>query len=99
MFSRYGYTDNSIPTVPAGQTAAESAEAFLHPIGYGVNPVHGNQGYNAFVGPGYLGLHGAVHKKVYLPRFGKEGSSTLTMGLEGSHVISRVNLTGPASPT
>ena len=99
MFSRYGYTYNSIPTVPAGQTAAESGQAFLPPIGYGVNPVHGNQGYNAFVGPGYRGLDGAVHKKVYLPWFGKEGSSTLTMGLEGSNVINRVNLTGPASPT
>lgn len=85
--------------MPTGQTAAESGQAFLHLIGYGVNPVYGKQGYNAFIAPGYLGLDGAVHKKAYLPWFGKEGSSTLTMGLEGSNVINRVNLTGPASPT
>jgi hypothetical protein len=34
---------------------------------------------------------------VALPWFGKESGSTLTMGLEGSNIINRVNLTGPAS--
>ena len=97
VFSSYGYTYNSVPTVPGGRTAAESGLAFLNPNGYGTNPVYGNQGYNSFVGPGYLGLDAALHKKVYLPWFGKEGSSTLTMGLEGSNIINRVNLTGPAS--
>jgi hypothetical protein len=34
---------------------------------------------------------------VYLPWFGEERGSTLTLGLEGSNIINRVNLTGPAS--
>ena len=97
IFSQYGYTYNSIPTIPSGSTAAQSGQAFLNPTGYGINPVYSNQGYNSFVGPGYLGLDAALHKKVYLPWFGNEGRSTLTMGLEGSNIINRVNLTGPAS--
>jgi hypothetical protein len=34
---------------------------------------------------------------VYLPWFGKEGQSILTMGVEGSNIINRANLIGPAS--
>jgi hypothetical protein len=97
VFSKYGYTNNSVPNVLAGQSAASSGQAFLNPTGYGINPIYSNQGYNSFVGPGYLGLDSALHKKVYLPWFGEERGSTLTLGLEGSNIINRVNLTGPAS--
>jgi hypothetical protein len=34
---------------------------------------------------------------VLLPWFASEKGSTLTLGLEGSNIINRVNLTGPAS--
>ncbi len=61
------------------------------------NPLYSNQGFNTFVGPGYLGVDGALHKKIRLPWFGMEDGSTLTLGVEGSNIINRVNLTGPAS--
>lgn len=97
VFSSVGYTSTSVPTVPAGSTAADSGLPFLNPTGYGATPVYSNQGLNTFQGPGYLAIDGALHKKVYFPWFGKEGTSTLTMGIEGSNIINRVNLTDPAS--
>ncbi|HEY1902776.1 MAG TPA: carboxypeptidase regulatory-like domain-containing protein [Terracidiphilus sp.] len=93
VFSSLGYTSNSIPTY----SVASSGPGFTNPVGYGVNPVYSNQGFNSFVGPGYLGFDGALHKKVLLPWFGKEGGSTLTLGIEGSNIINRVNLENPAS--
>jgi hypothetical protein len=94
IFSSYGYTSSHTPTYT---NAATQGAPFTNPTGYAVNPVYGNQGYNSFYGPGYLGLDSALHKKVLLPWFGKDNGSTLTMGIEGSNVINRVNLTGPAS--
>jgi hypothetical protein len=93
-FSKYGYTYASIPTYT---NARAQGGAFLNPSAYAVNPVYSNQGANSFYGPGYLGVDGSLHKKVYLPWFGKEGGSTLTMGIEGSNIINRVNLSNPAS--
>jgi hypothetical protein len=93
VFSSLGYTNNSIPTYPV----ASAGPGFTNPQGYGMNPGYSNQGYNSFQGPGYLGIDAALHKKFLLPWLGKEGSSTLTMGIEGSNIINRVNLTGPAS--
>jgi hypothetical protein len=90
VFSSLGYTYNSLPTATQGP-------GFTNPAGYGITPVYSNQGYNSFSGPGYLGLDSALHKKVLLPWFRQEGGSTLTMGIEGSNVINRVNLMGPAS--
>jgi hypothetical protein len=65
-------------------------------LGYGTNPVYSNQGYNSFQGPGYLAVDAALHKKFILPWFQAE-QSTLTLGIEGTNVINRANLTGPAS--
>jgi len=89
VFSSLGYTFASKPP--------DSAPGFTNPSGYGVTPVYSSQGYNSFQGPGYLGIDSAVHKKVLLPWFTSEKGSTLTLGLEGSNIINRVNLTGPAS--
>jgi hypothetical protein len=96
-FSNYGYTYNSHPSYAPGQSAAAQGAAFTNPSAYAVSPVYSNQGANSFYGPGYLGVDGALHKKVYLPWFGKEGGSTLTMGLEGSNIINRVNLEQPGA--
>jgi hypothetical protein len=93
VFSPLGYTYNSVPTY----SVAANGQGFTNPRAYGVNPVYGNQGFNTFVGPGYLGVDGALHKKIRLPWFGQEDGSTLTLGIEGSNIINRVNLTGPAS--
>jgi hypothetical protein len=93
IFSKLGYTNSSVPNYPV----ASAGQGFTNPAGYGISPTYSNQGFNAFQGPGYLALDGALHKKIYLPWFGKDNQSTLTMGLEGSNVINRVNLTGPAS--
>jgi hypothetical protein len=93
VFSSLGYTNHSIPNY----SIAANGPGFTNPVGYGTNPLYSNQGYNSFQGPGYLGLDAALHKKVALPWFGKESGSTLTMGIEGSNIINRVNLTGPAS--
>jgi hypothetical protein len=92
VFSSLGYTKSSIPTY----TIAAEGPGFTNPTGYGVNPVYSNQGYNSFVGPGYLAVDSALHKKFLLPWFQSE-QSTLTLGIEGSNVINRANLTGPAS--
>jgi hypothetical protein len=97
VFSSYGYTFNSVPSVPSGQTAAGSGLPFTNPKGYGINPVYSNQGLNSFVGPGYVDVDGALHKKIILPWIGNDRGSTLTLGLEGSNIINRVNLSGPAS--
>ena len=94
VFSKYGYTYTSTPSYT---NAAAQGAAFTNPASYGINPVYGNQGYNMFQGPGYLGIDSALHKKVLLPWFGKEGGSTFTAGIEGTNVINRVNLSGPAS--
>jgi hypothetical protein len=59
-----------------------------------VNPVYSNQGYNSFQGPGYLAVDSALHKKFLLPWFGSE-QSTLTLGIEGTHVINRAKSYGP----
>ena len=93
VFSSLGYTNSSIPTY----AVASSGPGFTNPSGYGVNPIYSNQGYNSFVGPGYFGLDSALHKKVYLPWLGKDGKSTLTLGIEGSNILNRVNLMAPAS--
>ena len=93
VFSSLGYTYNSVPSY----AVAANGPGFTNPSGYGVNPLYSNQGFNTFVGPGYLGVDGALHKKIRLPWFGQEGGSTLTLGIEGSNIINRVNLTGPAS--
>ena len=66
-------------------------------MGYGSSPVYSNQGLNTFTGPGYWDLDGALHKKIYLPWFGQEGRSTLTLGFEGANIINRANLSGVAS--
>ena len=92
-FSQCGYTYASSPSFT---DAAAQGACFTNPSAYAINPVYSNQGSNSFYGPGYLGIDGALHKKVYLPWFGKEGGSTLTMGLEGSNIINRVNLSAPA---
>jgi TonB dependent receptor len=97
VFSTYGYTYNSVPTVPSGQTAVGSGLPFTNPKGYGINPVYSNQGLNSFVGPGYFNLDGSLHKEIALPWFGHDKGSTLTLGIEGSNIINRVNLSGPAS--
>jgi hypothetical protein len=94
IFSAYGYTSTSTPT---WTNAALQGAPFTNPVGYGVNPVYGNQGYNSFYGPGYLGVDSALHKKVLLPWFGKNDGSTLTMGIEGSNILNRANLQLPAS--
>jgi hypothetical protein len=87
IFSSLGYTNNSVPVNPG----------FTNPNGYGATPVYSNQGYNSFQGPGYLGIDSALHKKVLLPWFKSQDGSTLTLGIEGSNVLNRVNLAGPAS--
>jgi hypothetical protein len=92
VFSSLGYTNSSIPSYPI----AAAGPGFTNPAGYGVNPVYSNQGYNSFQGPGYLGVDAALHKKFILPWFQAE-QSTLTLGIEGTNVLNRVNLTGPAS--
>ena len=92
VFSSLGYTNNSVPSYPI----AAGGPGFTNPAGYGVNPVYSNQGYNSFQGPGYLAVDGALHKKILLPWFQGE-LSTLTLGIEGSNIINRANLTGPAS--
>jgi hypothetical protein len=89
VFSSLGYTSTSLP-------AAAQGPGFTNPTGYGATPVYSNQGYNSFQGPGYLGLDSALHKKVLFPWF-RDGQSTLTLGIEDSNIINRVNLTGPAS--
>jgi hypothetical protein len=96
IFSQYGYTYASNPPIVAG-AIVNPANTFTNPAAYGVNPVYSNQSLNTFIGPGYLGVDSALHKKVLLPWFGKEGQSILTFGIEGTNVINRVNLTGPAS--
>jgi hypothetical protein len=93
IFSSLGYTANSVPTYSDAAYATE----FTNPQQYGINPFYGNQGYNMFQGPGYLGIDSALHKKIILPWFGDGKQSTLTLGIEGSNVINRVNLGGPAS--
>ena len=93
VFSKLGYTNSSIPNY----SVAAKGPGFTNPTGYGANPLYSNQGFNTFVGPGYLGVDGALHKKIRLPWFGMEDGSTLTLGVEGSNIINRVNLTGPAS--
>ena len=87
VFSKYGYTSSGHP----------AGGVFTNPTGYGTAPVYSNQGYNSFVGPGYLGIDSALHKKIILPWFRSAEGSTLTLGVEGSNVINRVNLSGPAS--
>jgi hypothetical protein len=93
VFSSLGYTNNSIPTY----AIAAQGPGFTNPTGYATTPVYSNQGYNSFQGPGYLGIDSALHKKVLLPWFKSAEGSTLTLGIEGSNVLNRVNLTGPAS--
>jgi hypothetical protein len=93
VFSKLGYTNKSAPNY----AVASAGQGFTNPTAYGASPVYSNQGLNTFQGPGYLAIDGALHKKVLLPWFGKEGQSTLTMGVEGSNIINRANLTGPAS--
>jgi hypothetical protein len=93
VFSSIGYSFASTPTYGV----ASSGPGFTNPSAYGVNPIYSNQGFNSFVGPGYLDLDGALHKKVFLPWFGNDKGSTLTLGIEGSNIINRVNLSGPAS--
>jgi hypothetical protein len=93
VFSNLGYTFSSVPTY----AVAGNGPGFTNPRGYGVNPVYSNQGLNSFVGPGYLDLDSALHKKIALPWFGHDKGSTLTLGIEGTNVINRVNLSGPAS--
>jgi hypothetical protein len=93
-FSKYGYTYASNPSYT---NAAAQGGAFLNPSAYAVNPVYSNQGANSFYGPGYLDVDGALHKKIYLPWFGKDAGSTLTLGIEGSNIINRVNLTQPGA--
>ena len=90
IFSSLGYTSNSLPTPAQGP-------GFLNPTGYATTPVYSNQGYNSFQGPGYLGIDSALHKKILLPWFGSADGGTLTLGVEGSNVLNRVNLMGPAS--
>ena len=92
VFSNLGYTFASTPTY----AIAANGPGFTNPLGYGQNPVYSNQGYNSFYGPGYLEVDSSVHKKVYLPWFERQ-QCTMTFGLEGSNVINRVNLGGPAS--
>ena len=92
VFSSLGYTNHSVPTYDI----AANGPGFTNPTGYGVNPVYSNQGYNSFQGPGYLAVDSALHKKILLPWFQSE-QSTLTLGIEGSNIINRANLTGPAS--
>ncbi|MGC2404751.1 MAG: hypothetical protein WA510_33480, partial [Acidobacteriaceae bacterium] len=92
VFSSLGYTNNSIPNY----TIAANGPGFTNPTGYGASPVYSNQGYNSFQGPGYLALDSALHKKILLPWFRSE-ESVLTLGIEGTNVINRANLTGPAS--
>ena len=91
IFSSYGYTSTNTPAFNS------ATSPFTNPPGYGTNPVYSNQGLNSFYGPGYLGLDAALHKKVLLPWFGKDSGSTLTLGVEGSNILNRVNLTLPAS--
>jgi hypothetical protein len=93
VFSSLGYTNNSVPTY----AVAAQGPGFTNPVGYATTPVYSNQGYNSFQGPGYLGIDSALHKKVLLPWIKSADGSTLTLGIEGSNVINRVNLTGPAS--
>jgi hypothetical protein len=95
IFSKLGYTANGSPSYSDAAYASE----FTNPMQYGINPVYGNQGYNTFQGPGYLGIDSALHKKVLLPWFGKERGSTLTLGIEGSNVINRANLGDPSQDT
>src|ERR1035437_5497723 len=94
IFSSVGYTSKSVPSF---SNAATQGAAFTNPTAYGVSATYSSQGFNSFYGPGYLSLDGGLHKKVYLPWFGKEGQSILTMGVEGSNIINRANLKGPAS--
>jgi hypothetical protein len=94
IFSSYGYTSTSTPTYT---NASLQGAPFTNPVGYGANPVYSNQGLNSFYGPGYLGVDSALHKKVLLPWFGKDGESTLTMGIEGSNILNRANLGLPNS--
>ena len=93
VFSKLGYTNNSNPS----PSVASAGPGFTNPTKYGIDPAYSNQGLNTFQGPGYLAVDGALHKKVLLPWFGSEGQSILTMGLEGSNIINRANLIGPAS--
>jgi hypothetical protein len=90
IFSSYGFTQTSSP-------AFGPASPFTNPVGYGSVPVYSNQGLNSFYGPGYLGVDSALHKKVLLPWFGSDAGSTLTMGIEGSNILNRVNLGMPTS--
>lgn len=92
IFSKLGYTFSGHPTYSDTAYATE----FTNPTQYGITPVYGNQGYNMFQGPGYLDIDSALHKKILLPWFGKEGGSTLMLGIEGSNVINRVNLQDPS---
>jgi hypothetical protein len=91
IFSSYGFTPTNTPTFNA------ASSPFTNPVGYGTNPVYSNQGLNSFYGPGYLGVDGALHKKVILPWFGSNDGSTLTMGIEGSNILNRTNLVMPNS--
>ena len=91
IFSNYGFTSTSTPTFNA------ATSPFTNPAGYGTNPVYSNQGFNSFYGPGYLGVDSALHKKVLLPWFGSDAGSTLTLGIEGSNILNRTNLTLPQS--
>ena len=93
IFSQCGYTYASSPSFT---NAAAQGACFTNPSSYAINPVYSNQGANSFYGPGYLDVDGALHKKIYLPWFGKEGGSTLTLGLEGSNIINRANLAAPS---
>ncbi|WP_109488505.1 TonB-dependent receptor [Occallatibacter savannae] len=87
---KFGYCSNSLPKT---NTLA------FNPTGYGTQPVYGgkNQGYNSFYGPGYLAVDSGLHKKVILPWLRNENSSTLTLGIEGTNILNRVNLSAPAS--
>jgi len=98
VFSSLGYTANTTPAANSGPNMNGNSQVsgFINPTGYGANPVYGNQGYNSFYGPGYLGIDGALHKKVLLPWFGEQ-ESTLLMGLEAQNAINRVNLLQPGA--
>jgi hypothetical protein len=98
---RKGYSRAQFKSGILGQgvTPADAVAAgmFSNPVGYGTVPVYSNQGFNSFVGPGYLGVDSALHKKVLLPWFGSDAGSTLTLGIEASNVLNRANLNMPGS--
>jgi len=66
---------------------------FSIPAGYGTQPVYSNQGYNMFRNPGYLGIDMNLAKKIVLPWF-QDSKSTLTLAVEGTNILNRVNLAG-----